>query len=375
MAETDGDLIARIKAGDELALNTLYGRHHVKLFRFAMRSLGADSGAEKVLSEVFLEIWREAEPFAGGADASTFLLATAHRKAQRRSVESPAEPLLKGHSLRDCLGALSREHRETMDLVYYHDKAAQEAAEIVGVSESAARGRMLDARRRLTELAKAAGLRPASLGSDDSDEIEELLPWYASGALDEKARVAVNAALASQPELRASLAAIEEDRDETIALNEALGAPSPDVWTEIMKGVAAAPRTPSLSQRLASWFGFGAEARSPRFALAAIAAGLVVAAQAATIVTLLRPGVTKPPYTSAPVAADARVGFAPDAKMAEISALLEAQGARIVGGPSPAGLYDLKLGARPLSRAETTAAVKALAASPIVKLALPGPGG
>jgi len=155
----------------------------------------------------------------------------------------------------------------------------------------------------------------------------------------------------------------------------ALGAPSPDVWAEIVKGVAAAPRKPPLNQRLAAWFGFGAEARSPRLALVMLAAGLVVAAQAATIVTLLRPAATKPAHTSAAVAADARVGFAPEAKIGEISALLEAQGARIVGGPSPAGLYELKLGARPLSKAETAAAVKALAASPIVKLALPGSGG
>ena len=378
MAETDGDLIGRIKAGDELALNALYARHHVKIFRFATRILGAESSAEEVLSEVFLDVWRQAAPFAGGADASTFLLASAHRKAHRRGGEEAAatpQDENEGHALRGCLGALSREHREAMDLVYYHDKSAPEVAEIVGVSEIAAKGRMLDARRRLAELAKAEGLRQALPASDDVDEIEQLLPWRAAGALDEKSRAAVDAALAARPELRVSLAAIEEDRGETIALNEALGAPSPDVWAEIVKVVAAAPRRPSMGQRFAAWFGFGSEARSPRFALVALAAGLVVTAQAATIVTLLRPGATKPAYTSAPMTADARVGFAPEAKMAEISALLEAQGARIVGGPSPAGLYELKLGARPLSKAETAAAVKALAASPIVKLALPGAGG
>src|SRR6185437_3784209 len=182
----------------------------------------------------------------------------------------------------------------------------------------------------------------------------------AAGGLDEKARASVEAALAARPELRASLAAIEEDRGETIALNEALGAPRPDVWSEIVNGVAATPRRPPWSQRLAAWFGFGAEARSLRLALVA---GLVIAAQAATIVTLLRPGATKPIYTSAAVAAEARVGFAPEAKIAEISALLAAQGASIVGGPSPAGLYELKLGAKPLSKAEVAAAVKARAAA------------
>jgi RNA polymerase sigma-70 factor (ECF subfamily) len=374
MAGTDGDLIARIEAGDELALNTLYARHHVKLFRFATRVLGAEIGAEQVLREVFLDVWREAASLAGGADASNLLLARVRRKAHERGAEAAAEAG-EAASLRGCLGALSREHREAMDLVYYHDKSAQEVAEIVGVSVGAARGRMLDARRSLAELARAGGLRPASSASDDADEIEELLPWRVAGGLDEKARGKVDAALAARPELRETLTAIEEDRGETIALNEALGAPSPEVWTEIVRGVARAPRRAPFGQRLASWFGFGAEARSPRLALVALAAALVVAAQAATIVTLLRTRATKPAYTTAAVAADVRVGFASDARIGEISALLTAQGAKIVGGPSPAGLYELKLGARPLSKTERAAAVRALAASPIVKLALPGPGG
>ncbi|HXT06631.1 MAG TPA: sigma factor-like helix-turn-helix DNA-binding protein [Roseiarcus sp.] len=373
MAETDGDLIARIQAGDGLALNTLYARHHVKLFRFATRMLGAGAGAEAVLAEVFLDVWREATPYAGGAEASTFLLASVHRKAQPRGAQEASEPPQQVHTLRDCLAALSREHREAMDLVYYHDKSALELAEIVGVSERAAKARLLDARRRLAELAQAEGLRQAPLASDDADDIEALLPWRAAGGLDEKARASVEAALAARPELRASLAAIEEDRGETIALNEALGAPRPDVWGEIVNGVAATPRRPPWSQRLAAWFGIGAEARAPR--LLALVAGLVIAAQAATIVTLLRHGATKPIYTSAAVAAEARVGFAPEAKIGEISALLGAQGASIVGGPSPAGLYELRLGQRPLSKAEVAAAVKALAAAPIVKLALPGAGG
>ena len=365
MAETDGDLMARIQAGDALALHALYARHHVKLFRFAMRRVGAESSAQQALSEVFLDLWRA--PPSG--TISTLLLASVHRKAQASDAEPPREI----RTLRDCLAALSPEHRETMDLVYYHDKTALEVAEIVGVSESAARGRLLDARRRLAELAEGAGIRAAAPASDDADEIEQMLPWFAAGTLGE-AGAKVEAALAERGELRSSLATIEEDRGETIALNEALGAPSPEVWTGILVGVAATPRKIPLSRRLAAWLGFGVEARSPGLTLAALAAGFVIAAQAATIVTLLRPAPPKHAFAG-PARAEARVGFARDAKIAQISALLEAQGARIIGGPSPAGLYELQLGVRPLSAPEIAAAVKALAASPIVTLALPAPGG
>jgi RNA polymerase sigma-70 factor (ECF subfamily) len=60
--------------------------------------------------------------------------------------------------LRACLGKLSREHREVMDLVYYHDKSVEEVAAIVGAPEGTVKTRMFHARKRLAELAKAAGI-------------------------------------------------------------------------------------------------------------------------------------------------------------------------------------------------------------------------
>ncbi len=180
MVETDGDLIERIKAGDQLALKTLYGRHHVKIFRFAMRILRSESNAEDVVQDVFGDVWRQAANFGGRAEASTFLLAIARNKAyshlrKRREDEldeetaqaiadegdAPGASSLKknkGELLRACLGRLSREHREVMDLVHYHDKSVAEAAEILGIPEGTVKTRMFHARKKLAELAKAAGI-------------------------------------------------------------------------------------------------------------------------------------------------------------------------------------------------------------------------
>ncbi len=180
MVETDGDLIERIKAGDQLALKTLYARHHVKIFRFAMRILRSESSAEDVVSEVFLDVWRRAANFEGRSEASTFLLSVARNKAysllrKRRdaelddeqagqiedSADTPEAALQKknkGELLRACLGRLSPEHREVMDLVYYHDKSVEEVAAIVGIPEGTVKTRMFHARKKLAELAKAAGI-------------------------------------------------------------------------------------------------------------------------------------------------------------------------------------------------------------------------
>ena len=54
--------------------------------------------------------------------------------------------------LRACLTQLSPDHREIIDLVYYHDKTIEEVAEIVGVPRNTVKTRMFYARRRLADL-------------------------------------------------------------------------------------------------------------------------------------------------------------------------------------------------------------------------------
>ena len=64
----------------------------------------------------------------------------------------------KGAALRKCLQALSPEHREVIDLVYYHEKSVEEVAAIVGIPEATVKTRMFYARKKLSELLKAAGI-------------------------------------------------------------------------------------------------------------------------------------------------------------------------------------------------------------------------
>jgi anti-sigma-K factor RskA len=208
------------------------------------------------------------------------------------------------------------------------------------------------------------------------DEIEALLPWYAAGALSLPERARVEAALAARPELRLSLATLEEDRDETVTLNEALGAPRGDVWARVMQGVEVAPKRPSLRARFAILLGF--DGRSQSFMpLAATMAGVVLLVQAAALVTMLRPGARPPTYqtvTAGRSTADALVVFSPEAKMGDVAALLERAGASVAGGPKSGGLYEIRLKSQPVTRAEIGAALKILSASPLVTMALPGAG-
>src|SRR6202035_3392903 len=75
--------------------------------------------------------------------------------------EDPEEAVQKKHTsaaLRKCLTALSSDHREIVDLVYYHEKSVEEVAEIVGIPENTVKTRLFYARKKLAELLRAAGV-------------------------------------------------------------------------------------------------------------------------------------------------------------------------------------------------------------------------
>jgi hypothetical protein len=203
---------------------------------------------------------------------------------------------------------------------------------------------------------------------DEMDEIEALLPWYAAGTLDARDAKRVDDALADRPELGASLALIHEDRDETIALNERLGAPSGAVWARVLATAEAEPRKTSPFARLASLLGLGAGANPSRLAWAAAAAAVVILLQAAAIVALL-PDTRGSSYRTASEAAPP-VDFAPDARLEEVGAWLKEHDASIVDGPR-GGMYRLRVGDQVLKPDEMAALLAELAKAPIVRMVLP----
>ena len=54
-----------------------------------------------------------------------------------------------GEVLRNALTKLSPEHREIIDLVYYHEKSVEDAAEILSIPRATVKTRMFYARKNL----------------------------------------------------------------------------------------------------------------------------------------------------------------------------------------------------------------------------------
>jgi RNA polymerase sigma-70 factor (ECF subfamily) len=177
---SDEVLIGRIAKGDRLAMQVLFARHNVRVYRFVLRIVRNEATAEDLISEVFLDVWRQADKFEGRSAAATWMLSIARFKAlsalRRRSdaelddetagaiedqADDPEVTLAKkdkGAALRDCLAKLSAEHREIVDLVYYHEKSVEEVAGIVGIPEATVKTRMFYARKKLSELLKERGI-------------------------------------------------------------------------------------------------------------------------------------------------------------------------------------------------------------------------
>jgi RNA polymerase sigma-70 factor (ECF subfamily) len=177
---SDEALIEFIADGDKRAMQVLYARHNVRVFRFIVRLTGNQTLAEDLVSEVFLDVWRQAEAFEAKSAVSTWLLAIARYKAlsalRRRteehlddrmaaSIEDTSDnPETVVHTrdrnsvVQKCLTQLSAAHREVIDLVYYHEKSVDEVARIVGVPPATVKTRMFYARSKMADLLKQSGV-------------------------------------------------------------------------------------------------------------------------------------------------------------------------------------------------------------------------
>ena len=171
---SDEALIRRIAASDQFAMRALFARYRVTLYRWLLRLVDDRALAEDLLSEVFLDVWRRAASFEARSSVSTWLLAIARYKAlsarRRRTdaeldeatvsmvpdtADDPEVALQKKgrtEALRQSLTRLSPDHREVIDLAYYHGKSVKEIAEIAGINEATVKTRMFYARRKLAEL-------------------------------------------------------------------------------------------------------------------------------------------------------------------------------------------------------------------------------
>ena len=210
----------------------------------------------------------------------------------------------------------------------------------------------------------------------DPPEIETLLPWYAAGTLRRRDRLRVEEALRRQPDLQRHVELVREELAETIHLNESIGAPSSRVADRLMAAIdaeaeAARRRGPRAA---ATWLtGFLANLSPRTLAVAASLAALAIAVQAVLIVDVF----TKPGGEQIASVPEHRFGtfamvrFARQASAAEITNFLQNYQAALVDGPTPGGLYRVRIAMTKLAQEELGRVIARMRHEPIVESAEP----
>jgi RNA polymerase sigma-70 factor (ECF subfamily) len=175
--ETSSDemLVEQIAAGSKSAMRALFARRRAYVYRWLLRFASNETLAEDLLSEVFFDVWRQADRFQCRSSVSTWLMSIARHKAlstPRRRTEGAeldekieatiADPANnpeialqekdRSELVRRALIRLSAEHRQVIDLVYYHEKSVDEVAHILDVPPATVKTRMFYARKKLAEL-------------------------------------------------------------------------------------------------------------------------------------------------------------------------------------------------------------------------------
>jgi hypothetical protein len=205
-------------------------------------------------------------------------------------------------------------------------------------------------------MSKNTAPRTKGVEPELSDEdVQELLPWYASGKTTEAETAAIARRLANNPALQAELKLVRQEKQVSVDRVAALGAPSPDLLAKMLGQLDGARQLPPLAKDaaerapglLARLFGF---ASVPALRVALAVACLVIVAESAA---LLQQGASMGgsddqdyQTASAPTAATGPqliVRFQPDAGLAAVSALIGDLNAGVVKGPMPDGAYVIAL--------------------------------
>jgi anti-sigma factor RsiW len=220
----------------------------------------------------------------------------------------------------------------------------------------------------------------------EPSEIEMLLPWHAAGTLNPRDAKRVEEALARDPALAKQYAVIREEYAETIGLNESLGAPSARAMTKLFAAIDAEPeRTPSMSRDISARIsGFFASLSPRTLAWSASLGALALLLQAGVIGAVLVKSQHQASFQTASLSMDepitrslgpeaprALVRFAPDARVADITALLDSYQAAIIDARG--GMFRLQFGTRGMSKDEIAALMNRLKSEKIVNLAVAAP--
>jgi RNA polymerase sigma-70 factor, ECF subfamily len=186
---SDGQLLSALAQRDLSGLEELYDRYNKIAYSLAYRIVGDRGGAEDVVQDAFLSVWRQAATYRKERGAvRTWLMSIVHHRSIDRlrstassgttfpyeelpeDKEETAKPSIwqqawnnvKGDLVRRALERLPAEQKKSIELAYFSGYTQSEIAELMGVPLGTVKGRMRIGLQKLRSLLVAQELGASS---------------------------------------------------------------------------------------------------------------------------------------------------------------------------------------------------------------------
>lgn len=189
--DADIELVARVATGDKQAFETLFTDYGERVFRYAHRLIHDVPKAEEVTNDVMIEVWKNAAKFEARSKVSTWILGITRHLALNAvrgkkldtvdvdlapEIVDPSESAERGavaderadlqQKLRAALAELSADHRDVIELTFFHGCSYQEIAAIVDCPENTVKTRMYHAKKQLRGILPGLGLDAGAYGAE-----------------------------------------------------------------------------------------------------------------------------------------------------------------------------------------------------------------
>jgi len=127
------DLIGRVALGDRKAFSALYDATSAKLFGTVMRVLNDRAGAEDVVQDAYMKIWRYADRYsANGMSPMTWMITIA-RTAPGPGPEQSAVAAGEARRITACLDELEQDRGSAVRGAYLEGRSYADLAETFNV--------------------------------------------------------------------------------------------------------------------------------------------------------------------------------------------------------------------------------------------------
>ena len=169
LLQDEPELLARCRAGETAAFETLVDRYRDRAYGLALRLTRSAPDAEEVAQDAFVSVWKSIGAFRGDASFSTWLYRIVWRKALDRTellrnrgrreiaVDDPARVEAEATSTEAGAADPARSARSpeapraVVTLYYYEDRSVGEVAAALGLPEGTVKTHLYRARAALRE--------------------------------------------------------------------------------------------------------------------------------------------------------------------------------------------------------------------------------